>query len=217
MKKVLRRQGFTIIEVIITIIVIGVLSSISVLAYQKTQALARDNKRKSDIITLSNALERYYDKNGQYPAGCTLNGSCEGSTGLVTYPNDNINPSTTAAQLSTILDTDLSKIKDPRSASSNPFTEHKYPVRNYGYSYHGGAVLAPSSNTVSGLANNYWFDDMCTYNFRLDRSGYDTDVQTYILLYRSETENVTYVKAGEHGNLPTLPSGSTNSTCKLYR
>jgi len=68
-------SGFTIVELLIVIVVIAILATISVVAFNGVQMRARDAKRASDIATIAKALEAYYAVNGRYPAGlCT--GSC---------------------------------------------------------------------------------------------------------------------------------------------
>lgn len=64
------KLGFTIVEVTVTIVVIGILVSIGIFGYARTQAESRDGQRTSRINALTEALEKYYGKNGEYP-GCS--------------------------------------------------------------------------------------------------------------------------------------------------
>jgi prepilin-type N-terminal cleavage/methylation domain-containing protein len=65
------KPGFTIIEVIIVVVVIGILVSLGVVAYSRVQADTRDKERAADISVIADALEQYYSENsGVYP-GCT--------------------------------------------------------------------------------------------------------------------------------------------------
>jgi len=61
-------SGFTMIELIVVITVIGILSTIGVASYSRVQANSRDAERSSKITILAEALEKYYDKNGEYPS-----------------------------------------------------------------------------------------------------------------------------------------------------
>ena len=61
-----RREGFTIVELLIVIVVIAILATITVVAYNGVQANARDSIRKSDMATLQKALEIHYTYYGSY-------------------------------------------------------------------------------------------------------------------------------------------------------
>jgi|GEM_PF-434096 len=62
-------NGFTIVELLVVIAIIGILSTIGVLSYLRIQANARDSERSSKTTIVAEALEKYYDQNGEYP-GC---------------------------------------------------------------------------------------------------------------------------------------------------
>lgn len=62
-----KQTGFTIVELLIVIVVIGILAALVLNAFSNAQAQARDGKRKDDIAALAKALELYYLDHGQYP------------------------------------------------------------------------------------------------------------------------------------------------------
>lgn len=62
-----KQKGFTIVELLIVIVVIGILAVISIIAYTGIQQTARDAQRKSDIANITKALELYYNDKGRYP------------------------------------------------------------------------------------------------------------------------------------------------------
>ena len=65
------RQGFTLMELLIVIAIIGILISISVASYGSAQKKARDARRHADLKAVQNAWEQYYaDNNASYPATC---------------------------------------------------------------------------------------------------------------------------------------------------
>ena len=64
------KLGFTIVEVTITVVIIGLLASVGIFSYVKIQAESRDSQRVARLNTLIEALEKYYAKNGEYPS-CT--------------------------------------------------------------------------------------------------------------------------------------------------
>lgn len=63
-------RGFTVVELIVVVIVIAVLATTSVIAYNRVQAQARDQKRKADIANLATELDKYFTRTGDYPLAC---------------------------------------------------------------------------------------------------------------------------------------------------
>lgn len=67
------KNGFTLIEVLVVITIIGILMSILVLNFEESRKRARDNVRKSDLKSVQLALEVYKAQNGKYPdPGCSV-------------------------------------------------------------------------------------------------------------------------------------------------
>jgi prepilin-type N-terminal cleavage/methylation domain-containing protein len=63
-----KNKGFTLIELLVVIAIMGVLASIILVGVNSARSRARDNQRVGNVRSLANALEMYYDANGQYPA-----------------------------------------------------------------------------------------------------------------------------------------------------
>ena len=59
--------GFTIVELMIVIVVIGIIVRITVVAYNGTQSRAKDTAVQDDLVKLGDALNLYYADNGSYP------------------------------------------------------------------------------------------------------------------------------------------------------
>jgi len=59
--------GFTLIEVLITIVIMGILSTMGLSVYQSTQKKARDLSRKTALNAVTKALGAYMNDKGRYP------------------------------------------------------------------------------------------------------------------------------------------------------
>lgn len=72
-----RDRGFTIVELIVTIVVLVILTTLVVVRLRLTQASGRDQERDIDVTTIATGLEVYYDNGnvttstpkGYYPGG----------------------------------------------------------------------------------------------------------------------------------------------------
>jgi len=62
-------RGFTIVELLIVIVVIGILAAITIVAYSGIQSRARDTRRMQDLASLATATKLYAaDNNDDYAA-----------------------------------------------------------------------------------------------------------------------------------------------------
>lgn len=60
-------KGYTIVEVLVVIVVISILSGLTLLAYTQIRTDANDSSRNNKARIIAEALEKYYDKNKEYP------------------------------------------------------------------------------------------------------------------------------------------------------
>lgn len=134
-----RKRGFTIVELLIVIVIIGILATLIILAYNGIQQRARLAKRKADTSTMMKWLELYYTDNGMYPASDT-------GTDFVT--SNTITNSTTKAQLKALLGTSDS-IQDPSDSSSTPIITPGFGDSAGKYLYFGGFYYPGPSGSVS--------------------------------------------------------------------
>ena len=67
LRKSNNRGGFTLIEILIVIAILGLLASIVLVGLGGARAKARDARRIADLRGVQNALEVYYSARGQYP------------------------------------------------------------------------------------------------------------------------------------------------------
>jgi prepilin-type N-terminal cleavage/methylation domain-containing protein len=62
-----RRKGFTLLELLLVMAIIGTLIGISLILIQESKKRARDLKRISDITQIKLALQTYYEMMGKFP------------------------------------------------------------------------------------------------------------------------------------------------------
>ncbi len=63
-----KQQGFTIVELLIVIVVIGILALLVITTFTGIQKKARDTERTTDIKAIHSQLEAYYAQKSAYPA-----------------------------------------------------------------------------------------------------------------------------------------------------
>jgi len=68
-----RDKGFTIVELLIVIVVIGILALLVITTYSGIQAKARNAKRESDIKALQTQIEAFFSQKGYYPSLTDMN------------------------------------------------------------------------------------------------------------------------------------------------
>uniref|UniRef100_UPI0035C71397 type II secretion system major pseudopilin GspG n=1 Tax=Serratia quinivorans TaxID=137545 RepID=UPI0035C71397 len=62
-----RQRGFTLLEIMVVIVILGVLASLTIPSLMGNKDRADRQKAVSDIVTLENALDMYRLDNGRYP------------------------------------------------------------------------------------------------------------------------------------------------------
>ena len=61
------RSGFTIVELLIVIVVIGILAAITVVAYNGIQERAQISTAQAELSNIAKAAQLYYVENNRYP------------------------------------------------------------------------------------------------------------------------------------------------------
>lgn len=67
MEKMKRNKGFTLIELMVVIVIIGILAGLTLTGFAGARKVARDGKRKADLEQIRSALEIYRSDRGGYP------------------------------------------------------------------------------------------------------------------------------------------------------
>ncbi len=63
-----KQHGFTIVELLIVIVVIGILAALVVTTFNGIQQKARNTERQTDVNAIHSQVEAYYAQNGKYPS-----------------------------------------------------------------------------------------------------------------------------------------------------
>lgn len=116
------KRGFTLIELMVVIAIIGVLSSIVLASLNSSRMKSRDTKRIADIKGLQTALEFYFDAKRRYPE--ELDADDFVGEFIPSEPTDPIKDSTGNA------------------------VRYKYATDSNGEYYHLGAALEDTSNAI---------------------------------------------------------------------
>jgi general secretion pathway protein G len=99
-----RRAGFTLIELVIVILILGILAGVAAPKMFNTSATATDNGLKQTLATVRDAIELYNAKYGSYPALSGLGATLE-TEFLRKFPTSPISSDATVKALGTPDDT----------------------------------------------------------------------------------------------------------------
>lgn len=108
-----KESGFTIVELLIVIVVIGILAALVITTFSGIQKKARDSERQTDINAVHGQVEAYYAQNGKYPTLTDLQ--------------------TATFITGTLKGLDISALKDPKLGTTTPFPAGAPTSTNYGY------------------------------------------------------------------------------------
>ncbi len=74
-------KAFTLVELMVTVAIIGILSAVVLANLNTAKSKSRDSKRITDLGQLQIALEKYYDKCKMYPSDLSSSSYCVNSAG----------------------------------------------------------------------------------------------------------------------------------------
>lgn len=137
----IKKSGFTILEIIVAVAIIGILASIVILNTQSAKFKARDTQRISDLQQVRVALRTYRDaESTAYPSG----------NGSPNYDNG-IEIGTGSSAIDTLIAPYVSAtVKDPMSGTSG----YAY-YYNSKYSCNGNNHIVLVVSKMEGSAGNF--------------------------------------------------------------
>lgn len=179
-------NGFTIIELIIVITIISILTALGAYAFNRVQATARDSDRSTKTTAITEALEKYYNQNGEYPSCATMTQS---PTIIVSDILKGLKPEVfttpkASSGTNSIICTDISGPGDDVFAyiiNSNSKIELKYRSEITGgvislASRH--MIPCPSGFIVVPGSSTYNTSDFCVMKYEAKNNGSNVAVST---------------------------------------
>lgn len=126
------RKGFTIVELLIVIVVIGILAAITIVAYNGIQQRARDAQRATDIKTIAKALELYKVQTGNYPVPVGSTGQGGWEISVPTASNSDFLAILRTSGVISKVPVDPSNTGDMYAAGSKLYHYYRYPAGHAG-------------------------------------------------------------------------------------
>lgn len=84
--KIIKQNGFTLVELLISISIIAILSVVLVVSFSNAQKNGRDQRRITDLKAIQNAAEQYYMLKGSYPTSKNTPWTANSQVVLQSYP-----------------------------------------------------------------------------------------------------------------------------------
>lgn len=149
------RSGFTIVELLVVIVVIAVLASISIVAYNGIQQRARDSQRLQDAKSIVKALELYKVQFGEYPAAVSSTGQGGWEISKPTAANSDFLSVLRTSGIVSKVPVDPVNTGDMYTVGSKMYIYYRYPASHYGCDASRGAfyVFAVRSGEASNASD----------------------------------------------------------------
>ena len=112
-----RRHGFSLIEMVIVILILGIIAAVAAPRMFETVATAEQNTTRQQLGMLRNAIEMYRAQNGEYPLENELPTALEPLLNGP-FPKVNVGPNKGSAEIYYDTDADTDTVVAPDSAQA---------------------------------------------------------------------------------------------------
>ena len=162
MTKQTKTRGFTIVELLIVIVVIGILATLVIVTFTGIQQKGRNTQRQTDIKALNGYVESFYAEYGFYPTG-----------------GDMTNPAFIQKYMKGL---DPKALVDPKQPQDGTATISTTEVADGTYQYSYVASNATGSGTCATAASDVTADPVDTYcdAYRLTAHMEGNNVPDYV-------------------------------------
>lgn len=200
-----RTRGFTLVELMVVVAVIGILLTVMILGYRQVQNQARDSQREAAASAIATSLEAYYEKNGEYPAGIQFNAASQ---------RDYItNYAPTLSVLSQLSEKDLSK---PGSFQFYAYCNGTTCDAGSFLTVRREQIIYHSRNSTNNVAGSFYKLTMnqASGGPNCSITTYYTD-PGYALFWYSEAQGIWIFKKSKHGSVDIANNGTPTApqTC----
>lgn len=145
------QKGFTIVELLIVIVVIGILAALVITTYNGIQQKGRNTERTTDLKAIQGQLEAYYAQNGRYPTNTNIGTN---SANNVTFIQGNMKG------------LDKEALRDPKAAAADFSLASTSTTNEYAYA---------ATDDAGGACDNSTTD--CTkYTLTAQQEGGGSDI-----------------------------------------
>lgn len=200
-----RIRGFTLVEVAVVVAVIAILASLSILAFNKVQAQAYDASQRTLIIAIMTTFDKYYDKYGEYPTGCSLStvaSGCRANQSTVTTTSTAIYSNTTSSTIASM--PGLESLGTVLGNTSTTPINGTYLT--YGVYYWGQLGQYPNAGCGTGCSSGVSITSpgggmACNSTDTIYKIAGDTpsSYSSYTLAYHSKEDGRWHIYQGKYG------------------
>ena len=161
----MKNKGFTLVELIIVVTILGIMAAIVIPTFQGNVATAKESASKTNLMTIRTQIELYKLQHNGYPPG---------------YVNSADAPIATM-QLQLIGTTTVTGQASPSTVPSDPFLYGPYLKKIPKNPFNNLSTIAYSADFVAdvGVTSSGWLYKQATGEIAINYTGTDSEGTAY--------------------------------------